>query len=1483
MPTFLQTEEQDPLGTPLDMGVEPVTPPQEQEQEDEPNVFLDIAAAPFRGLLGAVDNTYDLLDYTSNFISGGMLDLPDVNINIFGESKTWQGGLVQGISQFATGFIPFMGVAGKLGQAAKLGKPGKVLLGGPLRRATFAGAAADFTVFASNEARLSNLLQAYPALQNPVSQYLAADEDDTFIEGRLKNALEGVVIGGAFDVFLRSLKLHKAFTKARAKADNPEDIIPELLKRPDANELLDEESFIGPIRSLEAEQEAAKAADDVVPGDVDEGLLKSPPTYTKEEIQAAAPEWFQESDISVPQEITTEASAKTQIATTDATYDKGANLIKEEGTEGKTLDLGAGLGRGADKHGFDSVEPNPQYKDKKKTSVWEKGKNEPTYKFSSDVPDESYENILSINVLNVLAPDVRLGVMQDIGRILKEGGTAFVGSRGRGVYGTKKNPIKGKLSTLEPGAVHTSSGTYQKGYTPKELKEYAKSVLGSNFEVTTVSEGLGASGIKIRKLRSTQKAMPDPGQPVKEASKAADDVVPGDVTQEVVDTTTIVPVEAGTKAAAGDVVEEATALVEGDYFKATKDVDEDVKFSEGVDAEEVDNHIQGLVGKGIGRGGRPALSTTNDTYGYMKLVNKLVKNLEEVKPKTETDEEVLENARNLINSLPEELRDAYGKSAVGDDIATLSEIRNRITAFRLASEDVMADLTKVIKEQSGSLGDEKTLAIVSKHLHDLYEMSALESQVARQFGKGLRETKLFRNNKSPFNVDEIISGSREGAKANMRAKSEDVAEEVRRLIQDGGDPEEVLNQVLNLANKTRAGFFEMTREYYLQNLLGAVPTMVVNGLGGALSTTIDMFEKSIGALMTGNPELAKAVWKHAYDSFLDQNIWKAAGLSYKEESSRLMGKSTIPFGEVSAQKSLTAENIQNLGVMEKYGVKFDEEFAKKVDTVLGAFRYPFKVLTATDEVVRQLNARRAASYKAFLEAQATGLNDPKEIAEYVENRLRKVIDADHQLHSQEALYRKGVTIAKQNGFTKNLDIHTEATKYMKENFDPDTSALAQYGADVADELAFTKDLTKGTLGHSIYKALSQHPSTAFVVPFIKTPLNILGYSADRTLLALRNFKPFLDELNDTRPLVRNAAIGRLTTTISAVAGLVYGINTANREGVFHVSGGGPRDIERRKRLEETGWQAYSIKIGDKWVSYQRLDPFATIIGFYADIGDMSYEGEFNVTQGSLERFFIATVTTLQRNILNKSYLASLNQFMAALTDNSGTKIEKFLGSLGSNFIPASGLLRTTVGGIGAGIMGDHEQKELRNMGDYFLRTLPGQQGKLDPKRNLLGEVKEYDGTNYWRATMPINLSFDKGDVVMKEIAELDHGFEQVSPTYKGLVDLAAHRNRDGQSAHDRRLEIMSKVKIDGKTLRQSLSSLVRSAAYKKLNPRSEPGLPSPRIRMINSILAEYRAKSLDMALREFPELRRFQQQYEMARMQQRQGATIDNLLQTLEF
>jgi len=47
----------------------------------------------------------------------------------------------------------------------------------------------------------------------------------------------------------------------------------------------------------------------------------------------------------------------------------------------------------------------------------------------------------------------------------------------------------------------TSTGTYQKGFTPKELKDYIQKVLGKNFNVDLIKgQKIGATSIKIKKL-----------------------------------------------------------------------------------------------------------------------------------------------------------------------------------------------------------------------------------------------------------------------------------------------------------------------------------------------------------------------------------------------------------------------------------------------------------------------------------------------------------------------------------------------------------------------------------------------------------------------------------------------------------------------------------------------------------------------------------------------------------------------------------------------------------------------------------------------------------------------------------------------------------------------------------------------------------------------------------------------------------------------
>jgi hypothetical protein len=53
-----------------------------------------------------------------------------------------------------------------------------------------------FIAFDAQEERLSNLINTFPALRNPVTDFLEADGDDGEIEGRFKNSLEGLGITG---------------------------------------------------------------------------------------------------------------------------------------------------------------------------------------------------------------------------------------------------------------------------------------------------------------------------------------------------------------------------------------------------------------------------------------------------------------------------------------------------------------------------------------------------------------------------------------------------------------------------------------------------------------------------------------------------------------------------------------------------------------------------------------------------------------------------------------------------------------------------------------------------------------------------------------------------------------------------------------------------------------------------------------------------------------------------------------------------------------------------------------------------------------------------------------------------------------------------------------------------------------------------------------------------------------------------------------
>jgi len=172
----------------------------------------------------------------------------------------------------------------------------------------------------------------------------------------------------------------------------------------------------------------------------------------------------------------------TQRANTKATYQKVKKLLKD----GVTLDFGAGLGIGGEVLEADTLEPFPQ------------GGFEPNFLDAEAIPSSSYDNVTNLNTLNVVPRDIRDGIVRDIGRVLKPGGQAIITTRPKADVLSTKNA----QPASEEGAIITGTGSFQKGFTPKELKDYVGDVLGDEYTVTALGSkktGIGVPTVRIEK------------------------------------------------------------------------------------------------------------------------------------------------------------------------------------------------------------------------------------------------------------------------------------------------------------------------------------------------------------------------------------------------------------------------------------------------------------------------------------------------------------------------------------------------------------------------------------------------------------------------------------------------------------------------------------------------------------------------------------------------------------------------------------------------------------------------------------------------------------------------------------------------------------------------------------------------------------------------------------------------------------------------
>ena len=221
-----------------------------------------------------------------------------------------------------------------------------------------------------------------------------------------------------------------------------------------------------------------------------------------------------------------------------------------------------------------------------------------------------------------------------------------------------------------------------------------------------------------------------------------------------------------------------------------------------------------------------------------------------------------------------------------------------------------------------------------------------------------------------------------------------------------------------------------------------------------------------------------------------------------------------------------------------------------------------------------------------------------------------------------------------------------------------------------------------------------------------------------------------DELAQARAVLRGReAIGAGMVTL---AGSLYlGGN---------LTGNGPPDQKLRKAWEQTGrWQARSIKVGDKWVSYESLEPFNAFLAAVADIGDAQGVMGEQFTEdrlGQLQYLIAANVT-------NKTFLAGLMN-LGDLMSGKGQSPGAVAANLVNNQIPLSSL-RNEIGKAFNPGMRELEgsfKEQIRNR-NLWAEFMVGKDGRLPYRYDIFtGEpLSDWDPmTNMINRLLPFRIS-----------------------------------------------------------------------------------------------------------------------------------------------
>ncbi len=679
-------------------------------------------------------------------------------------------------------------------------------------------------------------------------------------------------------------------------------------------------------------------------------------------------------------------------------------------------------------------------------------------------------------------------------------------------------------------------------------------------------------------------------------------------------------------------------------------------------------------------------------------------------------------------------------------------------------------------------------------------------------------------------------------------------------------------------------YSDMLVEYWINSILSGPITHMVNISSNFMNTLFMPLERAMGkALTLQGKEASKELGMYVHLWSQLQDAGSAARSAFKN-----WGDPLDAMGKLDAERSMDrAIDSKNLPLVTKtIGDTATNFIGKLLNT-------PSRFLMAEDAFFKHLNYRATVRQGLFREAMGdSSVRGGMSIGEYVETNLAKMVN-EGQFYTYKNV-RQQAEKAAQAKFAKITDPSEKARKvrasvfrFMKKNWNKEHGNMAKKAREYGREITYTKSLDDPSRSKLVNAAggfnkwVNDYPMLRLISPFVRTPTNLLAFYLNRSVGAMAELGKYGTTSimgKSSKDLAGAMAkggqelddiLGRISTGAMFTFGAVMAVEGGN------LTGGGPADPERRRMMEANGWQPYSVRVGDKWMSYRRFDPFSNFFGFVADISESINESTPEEA-ATLEAILGHVIFAGSRNIMSKSYLTGIARFANVLTQPERYS-ENYIETTAASMMPFSGLAGQTIGS-------SDYHKEVRGVLDAMrskygltsatdLKAL-GVDTKVEDRRNIFGDKLERPNL---LLPLPVHQTQIKGDKVLNEISSLNHGFSPPKKDVNG-IDTTLYFNNKGQSFYDRWQENHGKVRVGGRTLKQALKALVSSGRYQRLDDKDIEGQGNPRVAEVQKLIRKYRAKALDQSLREFPEVEELYRRNTKIKSYRKAGRDITSLL-----